>query len=52
MLSVHVVMSVCLTPLTPWLPTAENSGMEAPGTVQNSDPKIALVSAPDCWRSP
>ena len=49
---VHVVMSVCFTPLTPWLPTAANSGMEPLGKVQNCEPKMALVSAPDCCRSP
>jgi hypothetical protein len=45
-------MSVCEVPLRPWLPTAVNSGMLLPATVQKLGPKIALVSAAFCCRSP
>ena len=38
--------------LNPWLPSALNSGSDAPGARQKSGPNTALMPAPDWRRSP
>ena len=46
------VLRVAVPDPFPWLPGVMNMGMLLPTGAQNAGPKMALVSAPCCFRSP